>query len=178
MLISPGATVMAGCPKDSTSGFWEGCQLLRSQSGACGYWFILQSQPWCLHKGKIFHRPLSLPRSLSSHFIQAITENTILLVASATEYCYGMVDPIREISAIALEKGLPLHVDSCIGGFMLPWWGLLMLLASYPDSCHWSSNNWLLGWRNWVTLYLPLTSAFLVWPPCQLTSTSMALEPK
>lgn len=52
---------------------------------------------------------------------QAITENTILLVASATEYCYGMVDPIEEVSGIALERGLPLHVDSCIGGFMLPW---------------------------------------------------------
>ncbi len=53
--------------------------------------------------------------------MQAITSNTILLVASATEYCYGMVDPVEEVSQIAMEKGLPVHVDSCIGGFMLPW---------------------------------------------------------
>lgn len=32
-----------------------------------------------------------------------------------------MVDPVEEVSDIALERGLPLHVDSCIGGFMLPW---------------------------------------------------------
>lgn len=32
-----------------------------------------------------------------------------------------MVDPVEEISDIALEKGLPLHIDACIGGFMLPW---------------------------------------------------------
>lgn len=53
--------------------------------------------------------------------LQAISPDTILLAASATEYCYGMVDPIRQISDIAIEHGLPLHVDSCIGGFMLPW---------------------------------------------------------
>ncbi len=53
--------------------------------------------------------------------MQAITPNTILLVASATEYCYGMVDPVEEVSQIAMDKGLPVHVDSCIGGFMLPW---------------------------------------------------------
>ena len=54
-------------------------------------------------------------------FLQAISPNTILLAASAIDYCYGMVDPIAEISDIAVEKGLPFHVDACMGGFMLPW---------------------------------------------------------
>ena len=53
--------------------------------------------------------------------LQAISPDTILLAASATEYCYGMVDPITQIAEIANERGLPLHVDACIGGFMLPW---------------------------------------------------------
>jgi len=50
-----------------------------------------------------------------------ITKNTILIVASAPQYPAGTMDPIEKISDIALEKGLPLHVDSCIGGFMLPF---------------------------------------------------------
>lgn len=51
----------------------------------------------------------------------AITENTIMLVGSACEYPRGMVDPITEIAAIAKEKRLGMHVDSCLGGFMLPF---------------------------------------------------------
>jgi len=52
---------------------------------------------------------------------QAITSNTILLVASAPQYCHGVVDPIEEIGQMALDHGLPFHVDACFGGFMLPW---------------------------------------------------------
>jgi len=52
---------------------------------------------------------------------KAINANTIALLASAPQYCHGVVDPIPELSALALEKGLPLHVDACFGGFMLPW---------------------------------------------------------
>lgn len=32
-----------------------------------------------------------------------------------------MVDPIEEIAAITKKHNIGLHVDSCIGGFMLPW---------------------------------------------------------
>ncbi|XP_066264049.1 sphingosine-1-phosphate lyase-like [Branchiostoma lanceolatum] len=52
---------------------------------------------------------------------QAITGNTILLCASAPQYPHGVVDPISDISAMALRRKLPLHVDACFGGFMLPW---------------------------------------------------------
>lgn len=47
--------------------------------------------------------------------------NTIALAASAPQYPHGVVDPIEEIGAIALEKKLPFHVDACFGGFILPW---------------------------------------------------------
>ena len=52
---------------------------------------------------------------------EAITPRTILLVGSAPSYAHGVVDPIRELGALALEKGLLLHVDACMGGFMLPY---------------------------------------------------------
>ncbi|EDQ91203.1 uncharacterized protein MONBRDRAFT_14889 [Monosiga brevicollis MX1] len=52
---------------------------------------------------------------------KAITRNTVLLVMSAPQYPHGVVDPVEAVAAIALRKGLPLHVDACFGGFMLPW---------------------------------------------------------
>jgi len=51
----------------------------------------------------------------------AVTMNTILMVGSAVSYAHGVVDPIRALGEIALEKGLLLHVDGCMGGFLLPY---------------------------------------------------------
>jgi sphinganine-1-phosphate aldolase len=51
----------------------------------------------------------------------AINKNTILLIGSAPQYCHGVVDPIEELATLALKHDLPLHVDACFGGFMLPW---------------------------------------------------------
>ncbi len=52
---------------------------------------------------------------------KAIGRNTILVVASAPQYCHGVVDPIEELGAICSDKGIPLHVDACFGGFILPF---------------------------------------------------------
>jgi glutamate/tyrosine decarboxylase-like PLP-dependent enzyme len=52
---------------------------------------------------------------------RAISRRTIGLVASAPQYPHGVVDPIAELGALALRRGLPMHVDACIGGFVLPW---------------------------------------------------------
>lgn len=51
----------------------------------------------------------------------AITSKTILLAASAPAFPYGMVDNIAALAAMASDRGIPLHVDACVGGFMLPW---------------------------------------------------------
>jgi glutamate/tyrosine decarboxylase-like PLP-dependent enzyme len=32
-----------------------------------------------------------------------------------------MVDPIEELSALAMQKGIGFHTDACLGGFVLPW---------------------------------------------------------
>jgi len=62
---------------------------------------------------------------------RAITPNTVLLVGSAVSYAHGVVDPIRELGQLALEHGLLLHVDACMGGFLLPYFRRLG--ASVPD---------------------------------------------
>jgi glutamate/tyrosine decarboxylase-like PLP-dependent enzyme len=50
-----------------------------------------------------------------------IDENTIALVGSAGNYPYGTIDPIAELGAVAVEHGVGLHVDACLGGFILPF---------------------------------------------------------
>jgi sphinganine-1-phosphate aldolase len=50
-----------------------------------------------------------------------IDENTIAIVGSACNYGYGTIDPIGALSDLTLERGVGLHVDGCLGGFILPW---------------------------------------------------------
>ena len=50
-----------------------------------------------------------------------INRNTIGLVGSAPCYPYGVLDPIEAIGALGLKQGLPVHVDACIGSFLLPF---------------------------------------------------------
>jgi len=50
-----------------------------------------------------------------------INRHTILIVASAPDYPHGMIDPIEALGALAQEKNVPLHVDACLGGFLLPF---------------------------------------------------------
>jgi glutamate/tyrosine decarboxylase-like PLP-dependent enzyme len=51
----------------------------------------------------------------------AITKDTIALVASAPAFPHGIVDPVEEIAVLARRHGIGLHVDACLGGFVLPF---------------------------------------------------------
>ena len=44
-----------------------------------------------------------------------VDDQTIALIASAGNYPYGTIDPIEELAALALEQGVGLHVDGCLG---------------------------------------------------------------
>ena len=44
-----------------------------------------------------------------------------MIVASAPCYPHGVIDPIARLGEIALSRGIPFHVDSCLGGFLLPF---------------------------------------------------------
>jgi sphinganine-1-phosphate aldolase len=52
---------------------------------------------------------------------KAISWKTIGICASAPQYAHGVVDPIEELGVLAKQQKLPLHVDACVGGFILPW---------------------------------------------------------
>ena len=50
-----------------------------------------------------------------------INRNTVMVLGSAPEYPHGSIDPIAAMGAIALRRGVPMHVDACVGGFILPF---------------------------------------------------------
>ncbi len=56
-----------------------------------------------------------------AHMAKLIDSQTIMLAASAPQYPHGTIDPIPEIGALARTHKLPLHVDACFGGFVLPF---------------------------------------------------------
>lgn len=51
----------------------------------------------------------------------AIGPNTIMLYSSAPQFPQGVIDPISDISKLAVRYGVGLHVDCCLGGFILPF---------------------------------------------------------
>lgn len=51
----------------------------------------------------------------------AVDATTVLLVASAPSYAHGVVDPVGAVAAIGAERGIRVHVDACIGGWVLPF---------------------------------------------------------
>jgi glutamate/tyrosine decarboxylase-like PLP-dependent enzyme len=51
----------------------------------------------------------------------AIDDKTIMLFGSAPCYPFGVFDSIQEYSELALQRGLWLHVDACMGGFLSPF---------------------------------------------------------
>jgi glutamate/tyrosine decarboxylase-like PLP-dependent enzyme len=50
-----------------------------------------------------------------------MTKDVILVVGSAPSYAHGVVDPIEELAAVAREHGALMHVDACVGGWVLPF---------------------------------------------------------
>jgi sphinganine-1-phosphate aldolase len=46
---------------------------------------------------------------------------TVMVVASAPAYPHGIIDPVEAIGAVAKARGIWLHVDACVGGFLIPF---------------------------------------------------------
>ncbi|GIU88080.1 MAG: aspartate aminotransferase family protein [Acidimicrobiia bacterium] len=50
-----------------------------------------------------------------------VGERTVLVVGSAPQYPQGVIDPIPELARLAADVGASMHVDACMGGFVLPF---------------------------------------------------------
>jgi sphinganine-1-phosphate aldolase len=58
-----------------------------------------------------------------------INPNTVLLVGSMPEYAHGIADDIPALSRLAIKHKIPLHVDCCLGSFLLPF----LARAGFPS---------------------------------------------
>ncbi len=54
-----------------------------------------------------------------------MSNRTALIALSAPNWPFGTIDPVEEIAEIAKDKGVLLHVDACLGGFVLPFFEML-----------------------------------------------------
>ena len=72
---------------------------------------------------KMVHVPVSEPdfRVDPGAVEELINANTVAIVGSAGNYPYGLIDPLGDLSDIALKHDIGFHVDGCLGGFILPW---------------------------------------------------------
>jgi sphinganine-1-phosphate aldolase len=50
-----------------------------------------------------------------------VNEQTVLVVGSAPQYPQGVIDPIPELADLSATVGASMHVDACMGGFVLPF---------------------------------------------------------
>ena len=51
--------------------------------------------------------------------LKNINQNTACIILSAPSYGFGIMDDILNIAPIMKKKGIPVHVDACLGGFIL-----------------------------------------------------------
>lgn len=56
-----------------------------------------------------------------SEMEKLITKNTIAIVGSCPQYAQGVIDPLSELSKLAVKYEIGLHVDCCLGSFMIPF---------------------------------------------------------
>ena len=52
---------------------------------------------------------------------KAADDKTVMIVGSAPCFPYGLIDPIAKLGELADARGLWLHVDACVGGYIAPF---------------------------------------------------------
>ncbi|KAJ3146158.1 hypothetical protein HDU86_000503 [Geranomyces michiganensis] len=72
---------------------------------------------------KLIHIPLDpiTGKVDLSKVARAINRNTIMLAGSAPNFPHGIVDDIPALARMAKKHGIGMHVDCCLGGFLVPF---------------------------------------------------------
>lgn len=52
---------------------------------------------------------------------KCIDSETICVYTSLPNFPYGTSDPIEQIARICRARGIPVHLDMCLGGFIVPF---------------------------------------------------------
>jgi glutamate/tyrosine decarboxylase-like PLP-dependent enzyme len=71
---------------------------------------------------KVVHAPLTKDHWVDVRAVRKLVgRRTVMILGSAPDYPHGVVDPVEDLGALAVEKRIPLHVDACLGGYLLPF---------------------------------------------------------
>jgi len=71
---------------------------------------------------KAVHAPLDKDYRVDIKAVKKlVNKRTVMILGSAPEYPHGTIDDIQGLGEIALAKKIPLHVDACVGGYLLPF---------------------------------------------------------
>tara|TARA_Y100001970_G_scaffold125399_1_gene155152 strand:- start:1068 stop:2327 length:1260 start_codon:yes stop_codon:yes gene_type:complete len=68
---------------------------------------------------------LSTYKVNTKHLESLINDKTMMIVGSAPCFPHGVVDIIEDLSKIAEKYMLWLHVDACVGGYILPFFKMI-----------------------------------------------------
>ncbi|CEF63252.1 Sphingosine-1-phosphate lyase 1 [Strongyloides ratti] len=78
---------------------------------------------------RIRHVPVDENQKVNiKEYKKAICSNTCMLVGSVPNFPSGTADPIIEIAELGKKYNIPVHVDACLGGMLIPF----MEEAGYP----------------------------------------------
>eukprot|EP00928_Gymnodinium_smaydae_P015314 TRINITY_DN15646_c0_g1_i1.p1 TRINITY_DN15646_c0_g1~~TRINITY_DN15646_c0_g1_i1.p1 ORF type:complete len:575 (-),score=116.49 TRINITY_DN15646_c0_g1_i1:317-1993(-) len=56
-----------------------------------------------------------------AHLQRLMDRDTVAIVGSCCQFAQGTIDPIEKMAEIARKRGVGLHVDCCLGGFLVPF---------------------------------------------------------
>jgi glutamate/tyrosine decarboxylase-like PLP-dependent enzyme len=71
---------------------------------------------------KPVHIPLKDDYKVNTDLVKkAINRRTVMILGSAPGYPHGVIDDIEALGQIAASRKIPLHIDACVGGYLLPF---------------------------------------------------------
>jgi sphinganine-1-phosphate aldolase len=87
--------------------------------------------------------PLDAQRRADAARLDALIDrDTVLVVASAPAYPHGTLDPVAAMGEVARRRGVPLHVDACVGGMILPFMAMNGVpLPPWDTACRGSARS-------------------------------------
>ena len=71
---------------------------------------------------KIIKIPIDENYELDIGYLETnINKNVVCIVGSAPSFPHGIMDPIKKLGEIGINYDIPVHVDCCLGGFLIPF---------------------------------------------------------
>jgi len=74
---------------------------------------------------KVVRLPIKETKADVDAFAEHIGNKTALIALSAPNWPFGTIDHVKDIAEIAADKKVLVHVDACLGGFILPFFEMI-----------------------------------------------------